>query len=105
MGVDYAWEKYFSALRYAVGSTAPLQERLAYVISEVHHLQSDSFPNAEIWVKFEELIWKTTHRSEENVGEGTIQATTSQMTDADAAEYLRKAFDIFSEFAELYGKK
>lgn len=99
MGVDYAWEKFYSALHYAVASTAPLQERLAGVLSEIHHLQTDSFPNAEIWAEFEELLSKVAD------GEGTIQAITSQMTDTEAADGLHKALAIFAELAKLEAKE
>jgi hypothetical protein len=102
MGLDYGWEKFFSSLRYALGSAAPPQELLGGVVSGVCHLRRDSFPDDETWKRFEKLLNETTCLPGKG-NEGTIQATTSQMTDDEAGRCLREAFEIFSKIAEAYG--
>jgi hypothetical protein len=102
MGLDYGWEKFFSSLHYAVGSAAPPQELLEGVVSGVCHLRRDSFPDDETWKRFEKLLNETTCLPGKG-HEGTIQATTSQMTDDEAGRCLREAFEIFSKIAEAYG--
>jgi hypothetical protein len=77
---------------------------LASVISNVSHLRIDSFPNADLWEEFQELISETTKVDAKPGHRGTIHATTSQMDDDEAARWLRKAFDIFSSVAQDYGK-
>jgi hypothetical protein len=104
MGVDYGWEKFFSSLHFAIGSTHSLQERLHSVMSGVSHLDRDSFPDDERWERFEKLLKETTKLPARFEGEGTIQATTEQMSDDDAAKWLREAFGLFSDIALAYGK-
>ena len=104
MGVNYGWEKFFISLRIAVGSEASLQDRLATVISGVTGLRHDDFPSdGEIWSRFRDLI-ETTTKLPALHKEGTIQATTSQMTNDEAAKLLREALGIFSDVAIAYGK-
>lgn len=105
VGVDYGWEKFFVALRYAIASTAPPQERLESVVSGVCHLDRDSFPDDETWKRFEKLIEGTTKLPARIEGEGTIRATTAQMTDDEAGEWLHEAIGIFSDIAEAYGRE
>lgn len=102
MGVDYGWEKFYCAMRYACRSNESLQERLAGVIMGVCHLQRDSFPSDELWEKFDHLMSETTKRSARG-NEGTIQATTSQMSDDEAAKLLEAAFDIYNNLAKAEG--
>jgi|ERR1700733_11319805 hypothetical protein len=102
MGIDYGWEKFFNTLSYAIGSTASPQERLEGVMVGTNHLERDNFPDDETWETFEKMLKATTSQSAQG-GEGTIRATTSAMSDDEAAKWLTKAFEIFSEIAEAYG--
>jgi hypothetical protein len=104
MSLDYGWEKFFSSLHYAVGSAAPPQELLEGVVSGVCHLRRDSFPDDETWKRFEKLMNETTCLPAKG-NEGTIQATTSHMTDDEAGRCLREAFGIFSKIANAYVAK
>jgi hypothetical protein len=103
MAVNYAWEKLFSALRYAVGSTESPQERLASVVSEATLLRVDDLPNEPLWEQLQELIRESTKLPDNTGHLGTIHATTSQMTDDEAAKWLHEAFDVFSDVARAYG--
>jgi hypothetical protein len=103
MGIDYGWEKFYSALRYALQSNESLQDRLESVIEEVCHLQRDSFPSDESWEHFDSLMKETTKRAARNQQEGTIHATTSQMSEEEAGRLLQSAFDLFGDLAEAYG--
>jgi hypothetical protein len=103
MGVDYGSEKFYSALRYALQSNESLQERLESVIEGVCHLQRDSFPNDGSWERFDSLMKETTKRASRAPHEGTIHATTSQMSNEEAGRFLESAFDLFNDLAEAYG--
>jgi hypothetical protein len=103
LGINYGYENFYSVLRHAIASTDHLQKRLAGVISGIDHLEQDSFPDDETWNRFEKLVNGTTMLPPKG-NEGTIQATTSQMTDDEAALWLKEAFDIFSNIAEVYGR-
>jgi hypothetical protein len=104
MGVNYGWEKFFILLDYAIASKASLQDRLASAISKVEGLSADSFPSdGDSWVRYKGLIEATTKLPALHK-EGTIQATTSQMTDEEAARWLREAVGIFSDIARACEK-
>lgn len=100
MGVDHAWEKFSSAIRCALVSNAPVQERLDILMSDVGFLQRDSFPDEHLWDEFRKLVNETARRSR---GHGS-EAATSQMSDKKAKECLERAFDIFSDVAKAFGR-
>jgi hypothetical protein len=91
MGVDYAWEKFYSEIRFALVSNAPLQERLSCLISGVSHLQRESFPDEHAWDEFRKLVNGAANRQ-------------TQMSDKEAKERLHAAFDIFSQVAKALGR-
>ena len=104
MGVDYAWEAFYSAIRFVLVSDASLQERLGSLISSVCHLQRDSFPDEHVWDEFRKLMNETTRRGTRDQREGGILVTTSEMSDKKAKESLQAAFDIFSHVAKALGR-
>ena len=104
MSFNYGWEKFYLAIRFGLGSSGTVQERLKAVISGVSHLSADNFPDEQNWNEFRELLHETTKHPAQG-GEGTIEATTSRMTDEEAEKCLDKAFDIFSDIARAYGRE
>jgi hypothetical protein len=103
MSVDQACEKFSTAIRIALVSTASLQERLGSLICGVCHLQRDSFPEDRSWDEFRKLVNETTKRAA-GLHPEAIHAATSQMSDAKARECLQAAFDIFSQIARAFGR-
>ena len=91
MGVDYAWEKFSTEIRFALVSNASLQERLGCLISGVSHLQRESFPDEHAWDEFRKLVNENSKRQ-------------TQMSDNEAKERLQAAFDIFSQVAKAFGR-
>jgi len=90
-------------LDYAIGSDDSVQERLAGVVADsVNHLTRDDFPNEELWIRVQKLINATTCKPARG-DEGTIVATTSQMTSEEASKWLREVLSLFSEVAEASG--
>jgi hypothetical protein len=104
MGVNYGWEKFYVAVRYAVASNEPLQQRLAMCVMQIGHLGRESFPDDSTWEKFGGLREASTNRPARYKGEGIINATTAQMTDEEAGRYLREICGLFSDVAMAYGK-
>ena len=104
MGVNNGWEVFYTTMRAAVRSQETLQTRLEYVVMIVYSLSSrDHFPSDEAWERFETLKRATTRLPARFEGEGTLHATTSQMTDAEAGTLLELCFDIFNEMAKAAG--
>lgn len=101
MGVDHAWEKFSSEIRFALVSNASLQERVGNLISGVSHLQRDSFPDEHVWDEFRKLVNETTKRaSRQQSGSGI----PPRMSDEEARGYLQAAFNIYSHLAKAFGR-
>jgi hypothetical protein len=102
MSLSYGWEKPFKAVYTTVGSQRSLQERLAHAfIYNLSPLEKDDL-TAETWDRFQELRRAVT--SKPAVGdEGTINATTSAMTDEEAEKCLEEMVGIFSDIAQALG--
>jgi hypothetical protein len=103
MGVNNGWEVFYTQMRAAVRSQETLQTRLEYVVMIVSSLSRDHFPSDETWGRFETLKRATTRLPARFEGEGTLHATTSQMTDSEAGKLLELCFDIFNEMAKADG--
>jgi hypothetical protein len=104
VALNYGCEKFGSSIEYAVTSTDSLQERLAGVMLGVINLQRDDFPDTATWERFRKLLTGTTMLPAKG-DEGTIQATTSQMTDDEARQWLREAFYIYTCIEEAFGRE
>ena len=97
----YPWEKLYSACRAAIGSGTCPQERLRSAVSEVSLLlHGGHVPDEELRNRMEQLV--ATCTSKPSQGEGTVPATTSQMTDDEAGDLLQEVFDLFTRVAELH---
>ena len=67
---------------------------------EISILREMYIPDAELWERMQKFVEAVTINPGKG-GEGSIPATTSQMTDDEAGELLREAFSIFVKVAEL----
>jgi len=104
MGVDYGWEKFFSSICCAVTSTELLQKRLQVVVKEIDGLRRDSFPRDETYERFEKLMTATKMLPARGT-EGRLAATTSQMEESEAKQWLQEAVGLFSDIAQAYGQE
>jgi hypothetical protein len=104
MGVDYGWERFFGSIHHAVTSTDHLQRRLQAVVSGIDGLRRDSFASDETYARFEKLM-TATKMLPATGNEGRLAATTSQMGESEAKQWLQEAVAIFSDVAQAYGKE
>jgi hypothetical protein len=105
LDLTYAWEKLFNACRYAVGSGETPQKRLAAVVADdLIVLRRENLPSDEAWSRVQKIRSAASCKPARG-GEGTIEATTSQMTDDEAGEWLREILSLFSDVAESYGRQ
>ena len=104
MGVDYAWEQFSSAIRLALVSDASPQERARNLVSQVSHLQRDSFPDERVWDDFRRLVNGTTSQPAGHEGDGRDSSNGTQMSDAKAKQRIELAFDIYSRVARAFGR-
>ena len=102
--VDSGWEKFYTAMRYAVATNDAVQLRLANVVTCFVLLDRGHFPDDDDWEMFQKLKAETTKVPDRvRNGKGTIRVTTSQMSDDEAHALLCMAFDIFNSLAEAHG--
>ncbi len=103
MALNYGWEKFFSAVHSSICSELTLQDRLAnsYVFDIIHVRQED-VPSQDIWERVQRLTRAVTSKPAKH-NEGTVKATTSEMSSDEAARWLQEIVSIFNEIAEAYG--
>jgi len=97
MGVEHGLEQFYSALRNAVSSKRSPQEKLASVLTDIRHLQRDSFPTDAAWEHFQALMREATKCEAQFFGDSDIHATVRRMTDEEAQRLLRTGLDLFNE--------
>ena len=103
MSLGYAWEKMFNAVYGAASSEEPLQQRLATAyMYHVMYVHKADVP-AEIWERVDAL-GKAVNSKPAVGSEGTIAATTSQMSTEEASKWLEEIVSIFNSVAEEYYK-
>jgi hypothetical protein len=103
MALNYGWEKFFSAVYGSIGSELTPQDRLAnsYVF-DIIHVRRDDVPSQEIWERIQKLTRAITSKPAKQA-EGSVKATTSEMSCEEAAKWLQEIVSIFNEIAEAYG--
>jgi hypothetical protein len=77
---------------------------LQVVVKEIDGLRRDSFPSDETYARFEKLMTATKMLPARGT-EGRIVATTSQMEESEAKQWLQEAVAIFSDVAQVYGNE
>lgn len=103
MALNYGWEKFFSAVYGSIGSGLSPQDRLAnsYVF-DIIHVRREDVPSEEIWERIQKLTRAVTSMPATGA-EGSVKATTSEMSSDEAAKWLQEIVSIFNEIAEAYG--
>src|SRR2546429_511097 len=102
--INYGFEKLFSACHNAIGSTGTPQKRLASAVSDnLIYVKRENLPSDEVWQNLQQLIKAATCKPVKG-DEGTIEATTSRMSNDEASQWLEKMLEIFSDVAEEYGR-
>jgi hypothetical protein len=102
MSIEYGHEQFSTAVYGCVSSTEPLQKRLSTAFMyNLIQLGPDNVP-AEVWEELQKL--RATVTAVPAVGnEGSIEATTSKMTEEQAAKCLEQIVSMFSDVTEAYG--
>lgn len=105
MGLNYGWEKLFLACDFAVGSTDTPQKRLQNIACfDIINLRREDLPSHDSWERLQKVRRACTSKPA-NGDEGTIAATTSQMSDDEATKWLKEILSLFNEVAEEYGRQ
>lgn len=100
MSLGYTWEKLFVAVEGMARSQESLQDRLMGAFLCFHLLREDDFPKGELRDAFHDIKHALTWRPAQG-DEGTVKATTQQMTDQEASELIGKLVSLYDEITRL----
>src|SRR5215471_3857396 len=94
-----------SSVRFTVQLRAPSSSRndCRVVVSGIDGLRRDRFPNDKTYERFEKLMTATKMLPARS-NEGRLAATTSQMKESEAKQWLQEALELFSDVSQAYGK-
>ena len=100
MSYGYVFEKLYSALEYAVGTSDSPQERLARAYSSgVYLLQHETVADEKLRQRLRKLDKALT--TKHDAVNGSFYASASAMSDEEAAKWLKEMLSILVEVAEL----
>lgn len=102
MSLDYVWQKLFGAVHGMATGSRSLRERLCAAMVGMVVLKPDDFPEGDLrrrWIGIREDL---TILESRRPGEGTIEATTAQLSDHDANAIAERIFDLFIAVHDLY---
>ena|SRR5687767_2232117 len=99
MSLRYVDEKLFVAVLGMARSQDSLQDRLMGAWLNFHTLQDRDLPEGDLRDQFQEITHALTWR-EAKGDEGTVRATTSQMSDQEASGFIEKIVSLYAEVAE-----
>ena len=103
MSLGYAWQKFFAAVQTLADGTGSLQDRLKDAFGgALIHLQPQDLPK-EHRNEFADLRARIT--KETSLGDGTIAATTSVMSDEDAMQIADQIVSMYDSIAQALGKE
>ena len=105
MSIDYASEKLTAAASTLATSPDTIQKRLYYAWMACHTLTNpsfhDNFPTPQIARRF--MTWSHSLTYQEAQGdEGTLEATTSRLSDEEARKAADELWALYVEVEELY---
>jgi len=100
MTIIYAREKFYLAVEHAATSTDSLQQRLCDAFSRnIDNVQREGLTQ-DLWVRVMALK-RELNKKPAKGNEGTIMATTAEMTDEEATSALVEIVSIFGEICKL----
>lgn len=102
MSLEYTWEKLSVAVGGMVRSQESLQDRLMGAYLCFHPLREGDFPEGELRKSFHDIMHALTWQPAKG-DEGTVRATTQQMTDQEASDLIEKLFSLYEEITRLDG--
>lgn len=102
MSLEYTWEKLSVAVEGMARSQESLQDRLMGAYLCFHPLREKDFPKGELRESFHDIMHALTWRPAQG-DEGTVKATTQQMTDQEASELIEKLVSLYDEITQSYG--
>jgi hypothetical protein len=97
MGINYAWERLYSAIRDALLCEGPVQQRLAVCCPNFHgNILRQELPG-DLLTRFDAIMTACTRETDPTGMHGPFEATTKDMDSAEARKWLQELLNLYDE--------
>ena len=97
MGINYAWERLYSAIRDALLCEGPVQQRLAACHTDFHeNILRQELPEDPL-TRFDAIMAACTRQPDATRMHGAFAATTKEMDSAEARKWLEEILNLYDE--------
>jgi len=100
MDLSYSWERLYRAVRSAIWSDRPLQQRLLDCYLELHTLDYEGRLPRHLRSRFKEMIDTWTREPGTTSGEWSVRATLEKMGDDEARRWLDELLKLYTSVVE-----
>jgi hypothetical protein len=97
MGINYAWERLYSAIRDALLCEGSVQQRLAACHPNLHeNILRQELPG-DLLTRFDAIMAACTRQPDPTRMHGAFVATTKEMDSAEARKWLEELLNLYDE--------
>jgi len=97
VGINYAWERLYSAIRDALLRDGPVQQRLAACHPNFHeNILRQELP-VNLLKRFNAIMAACTREPDSTGMHGAFDATTEKMSSAEARKWLEELLNLYDE--------
>lgn len=97
VGINYAWERLYSAIRDALLWNGPIQQRLAACYPNFHeNILRQELP-VDLLTRFDTIMAACTRETDPAGMHGPFEVTTKDMDGAEARKWLEELLNLYDE--------
>jgi hypothetical protein len=97
VGINYAWERLYSAIHDALLCEGPVQQRLAACHPNFHeNILRQELP-LDLLTRFNALMEACTRQPDPTLMHGAFEVTTKDMDSAEARKWLEELLNLYDE--------
>jgi hypothetical protein len=97
MGINYAWERFYTVVRGALLCEKPLPQRLAECYADLHAGTLRLALPADLLQRFDVMVAACTREADPTGERGTWATTTEKMSSAEARKWLEELLSLYEE--------
>jgi hypothetical protein len=97
VGINYAWERLYSAIRDALLCEGPVQQRLAACYTNFHeNILRQELP-VDLLTRFDTIMAACTRETNSTGMHGPFEVTTKDMDSGEARKWLEQLLNLYDE--------
>ena len=97
MGINYAWERLYSAVHDALMGEGSLQQRLAACYPDLHEITLRQELPADLLPRLDAMMAACTREPDPEGMHGAFAATVEKMNSAEARKWLEELLNLYDE--------